>query len=484
MLRTSFAKVVPLSVHLRPVVATAAPLVSSFSSSNNNAAMCTSSTVSSTSSSASVVALQRRSYVNALFRKPIPTLYPTHTKDGTEINIDKIMREREALIEALEMTDLTDKVFEMSSLPYLDALYPSDLIASYQDMYFPMPKYAVEHRAKEISDILRYMKSYGSAGDFNHTLQDTPGARAVGGDFVNIPTGLLIGYGKDRATNEIAFEALTDTTVKVNDHMSKLAFPIFGVPLANDAPPLGDIIGFGGQRTIFYKDTTHGEQASKVIAQTQNRMPWQMVKLEADCEFLTFAGAKAVYDVIVDINADESIERIGEAGFHAYPIDWSEHKKMGVSMRRLMLIARFALGSFSGGIKGHDHKVKKQRTNLSNTAGTYKGGERVFGDTGAPLEAQIRSKEIPQPVYQPPPRYRPPMHRGGLQTYSKEWADNTGDAGNNPHPGDDKESRMRRHYWEANSPYPKENASVNTHATMSKTRTGVQPPDPINTRRF
>lgn len=39
--------------------------------------------------------------------------------------------------------------------------------------------------------------------------------------------------------------------------------------------------------------------------------------------------------------------------------------------------------------------------------------EHYHGDQGAPLWSQILVGEVPEPVFQEPPRYRPPMHGRG-----------------------------------------------------------------------
>eukprot|EP00164_Ancoracysta_twista_P017245 GFYU01029300.1.p1 GENE.GFYU01029300.1~~GFYU01029300.1.p1 ORF type:complete len:301 (-),score=29.03 GFYU01029300.1:68-856(-) len=262
--------------------------------------------------------------------------------------------------------------------------------------------------------------------------------------------------------------------------MQKQAFPIFGLPMEDDAPLLGDICFFSGKRTLFIHDSKHGDVVASHISKLQNRVPWQIVRIEEGCNMLTFHGGLTSNDVIVEDSFEDTIDRISAVGMTAFPIEWSEVRKLGISMRRLCLVARFAMGSYSGGIKGHQTKTSSRALhNNKNFSKTYHGGAHVKGDMAAPLEAQIRAKEIPDMIYQPPPRYVPPMHgRGSIATFDNDFANSQG--------GDEDEvmGRMFGKAWrEAGQARPKK-AGASTHHRMDPNKSGTQSPDPFTNRRF
>lgn len=356
-----------------------------------------------------------RRYTNALYRLPPQHTIPTHSPSGEEVDTELFLKQIKRMFEVMAMSHLVESVHEMKSAPYYECLFTNDLLFQHYELALPMPKYGREHRSAEISETLRYMRACGSVSDFHHTLQDVKGGRASGGDFVSTSQGIIMGYGNS-TTNRLCMLSMTtlSTERNANKHQS---FVVSTVELTQDSPPLAEIVAFSGTRTLLVSDTVHGRHAAKQITEQMQGVPWQVLRLEPDCSFLShLCGASAVFDVICDQDFPLSMERLGESGLNPFPVEWSEPRKLGISMRSVCLIARFTRGTMSGGgYQASAHRLAKpshyNSRDMASKSRLFQGGRRVHGDQAAPLEAQLRSGEIVTPVYQRPPRYAPPMHR-------------------------------------------------------------------------
>lgn len=364
-----------------------------------------------------------RRYVNALYRVPPQNLIPTHSPIGEEVDTELFVRQVKDLFLALKQTQLVDQVHEMRACPYYDSLFAADILFQHYDIVLPMPKYGREHRSSEISETLRYLRACGSTGDFNHVLQDVKGGSADGGDFVSTTHGILMGYGTPR-TNKLCMMAITDASAPNEAAAAQQrALNIVPIEMSPIAPPLADVLAFAGKRTLIVQDTEHGRSAGEAAASAIRKVPWQILRIEPNCSIIShLCGVNSVFDVLVDQDFPTSMERIGEAGLNPFPVEWTEPRKLGLSMRRVCLIARFARGTMSaGGYADSDgHRAASftyHSRNIASNSRLIHNGHRKHGDSGAPLEAQLRSGELPAPVYQRPPRYAPAIHRtGGLAT--------------------------------------------------------------------
>ncbi|CCW65229.1 unnamed protein product [Phytomonas sp. EM1] len=360
-----------------------------------------------------------RRYVNALYRIPPLHTVPTHTHSGEEVDGELLLAQLRGLFSILAGTQLVDAVHEMRSNPYFECIFTADLLFQHYDLILPMPKLSREFRSSEVSETLRYMRSCGASGDVNHLLQDTKGGRASGMDFVSTTHGILMGFGTSR-TNKLAAMSLMGLNTETGTQDNAIrALNVEPIELPEDSAPLSDLIAFGGQRTFMYKDTAHGRGAVQLAVERMPKLSAQTLKIEPGCSVLShLCGVSPVYDVLCDQDFPLSMERIGECGLNPFPVEWSEPRKLGITMRSVCLIARFAHGSLNAGGYAASATPAASKSNYyskdaSKNTRLFRGGHRIHGDQGAPLEAQIRSGELMNPVYQRPPRYRPPMHRQG-----------------------------------------------------------------------
>lgn len=350
----------------------------------------------------------RRGYANAFYRLPLQQTIPTHAPSGEEVDPDRFIAQIRELFLTLKQTQLVENVFEMKSLPYFDAMFPCDTVASMKSVVIVMPKYGRENRSSEMSETLRYLRGSGASNEFNSVLQDTRGAIANGGDFLATTHGLVMGYGTSR-TNQISRDALGGGTTNSGQ---SIPATVDAIELLPDSPPLTELCAFSGSRTMLVRDDLHGKDAAGKILGIQNKIPWQFVRVPPGCHFLSFAsGSLPVYDVLCDQDYPEAMEAMGEAGLNPFPVDWTEPKKLGISMARVCLVVRFSVGGGPGGFRDSFSHQASQRNYHPKTSRIKSGAQRMYGDQGAPLLAQLQSGELPTPVHQPTPRYRPPMHR-------------------------------------------------------------------------
>ncbi|RNE97831.1 hypothetical protein TraAM80_09124 [Trypanosoma rangeli] len=352
-----------------------------------------------------------------------PSLHtvPTHNPIGEEVDTELFVRQVRELFATLRQTQLVEQIHEMRTCPYYDCLFTADVTFQHYDVVLPMPKYGREHRSSEVSETLRYLWACGATGDFNHILQDIKGGAASGGDFVSTSHSILMAYGTDR-TNKLSMMALTGSGAPNEAAaVQQRALNVVLIELSSAAPPLADVMAFAGKRTLILQDTVYGRHAAEAAVRGISKVPWQVLRVELGCSFLShLCSVNAVYDVLVDQDYPTSMERVEEAGLNPFPVEWTEPRKLGITMRIVCLIARFTRGTMSaGGYADSDgHRAASfnyHSRNIAKNSRLFQNCHRRYGYSGAPLEAQLRSGELPEPVYQRPPQYAPPMHcTGGL----------------------------------------------------------------------
>lgn len=370
-----------------------------------------------------------RNYTNILFRLPPQSSVPTHSASGEEVDSEKLFFQIQEFFNTVRMTQLVDTLHEMKNFPYYECLFCREMLFQHFDLLLPMPKLGREHRNGEIAETLRYMRGCGASVDFNHILQDTKGCKANGRDFVSTTHGILLGWGTDR-TNKIAMEALTGANAATDaDQASVRVLSVEPIELYPDSPPLSDLVAVAGMRTLLIADDRHGFRAAEQVVHRLPKVHWQVLKLPPGCSFLShIAGAKYCYDVVCDQDFPEALERIGETGLNPFPVEWSEPRKLGITMSSISLLASFVRGGMNAGGYAdntvHYHsEFNYHSKDASKNSRLFAGGtRRRHGDSGAPIEAQLRSGEIYEPAYQAPPRYSPPMHQqeGPLVPRSKD----------------------------------------------------------------
>eukprot|EP00796_Vickermania_ingenoplastis_P000570 gene570-316_t len=371
--------------------------------------------------SLSAVLEPRRGYINVLYRTPPEHTIPTHAPSGEEIDSERFLYQLQEFLKMLKMTQLIDALHDMKNFPYYECIFARDLLFQHFDLLLPMPKVGKEHRVAEINETLRYMRGCGATVDFHHVLQDTKGCRASGRDFISTQHGILMGWspGGNR-TNKIAMETLTGATAATEaDAASVKVLAVEPIELYPDSPPLSDIAAIAGMRSLLVSDDKHGFRAAEQIVHRMPKVHWQVIKMPVGCSFLShWAGAKYCYDVMCDQDFPEGLERLGETGLNPFPVDWSEPRKLGVTMASVCFVANFSRGSMSGGgfadnTVHHHSDFNYNSRNTSSNPRLFADGRRRHGDSGPGIEAQLRSGEIYEPQYQAPPRYAPPMHGDG-----------------------------------------------------------------------
>ena len=382
----------------------------------------------------------KRSYVHAFLRPPMKSHIPsfaTHRYDavkGTvldsdmntvEVRRDDFMAQYNDLINVLKNSSLADSVHLLPELGYFESIKPADLMTNMGDTIMPMPAYGMEHRRTELIDTIRYIRQCGAPNETIDLLQLDDKAHCFGSDIVLLPNGFLIGVTS--RTNTIAAGILQGTYSKKEE--SKL-FPTVAANLPNLNIPMMDIVGFAGQSIIIVWDNPDGLEAAAAVQSKASR-PWNFVKIEPGCYFVALSGSLPRYDIIVDSAFPRSIELLQKAGLRVLPIDWTEPKKLGIGMRALILVVTFAKGGFSGGgvFTSKQHVRKGDQPSGKNTlTGKRSGAE------GSPLYGQLISGELPPPVFQPIPRYNPPMHKVGPPVVIDEFdTDFAGNVNSRPH---------------------------------------------------
>lgn len=355
--------------------------------------------------------LSKRTYVHGIVREPhrgvIPSMATHGIDKGQAIDRDKLFFELACYRETLKTTSLFDSVHSMNSLPHWDSIRTGDLFATYGETILGMPRYGREHRQNEAGETLRYLRAMGNSCQVWNVLGEEDAAHADAGDMMMLPGGLMI--AETTRTNKAAIELLAGAYVKKEEQKAFYAFAV----KCNGDTPAADMVGFAGDNTLVHWDTPEATDVAKQIVQRGTRT-WRTVKIQPDCHFLTFLGGLPRYDVLVDERFEPSIKALAEADLNPIPTQWSQPPRLGLSMRACTLILRYAKGGVFGSSVGQEHRMKTTRS-VKKVFGYEK---KVKGDAGAPLWAQMRTGEIPDPVYQPPPRYSPPMHRsGGLAPY-------------------------------------------------------------------
>lgn len=369
---------------------------------------------------ATALSVSCRGFINILYRIPPQSTIPTHSPSGEEIDGERLLYQFEEFLKVVKMTQLVDDLHELKNFPYYECLFSREMMFQHFDLLLPMPKFNREQRSAEITETFRYMRGCGATVDLHHVLQDTKGCRANGRDFISTNHGILMGWGTER-TNKIAMETLTGASAPTDvEAMSARVLSVEPVELYPDSPPLSDLLAVSGMRSLLAVDNKHGFHAAEQVVQRIPKVNWQVIKMPVGCSFLShIAGAKYVYDVVCDQDFPEALERVGETGLNPFPVEWSEPRKLGITMSSVCLLASFARGSLSGGGYARntaEHKYSDfnyNSRNISKNSRLFSEGRRRHGDNGASIEAQLRSGEIYEPVYQAPPRYAPPMHAQG-----------------------------------------------------------------------
>jgi hypothetical protein len=118
-----------------------------------------------------------------------------------------------------------------------------------------------------------------------------------------------------------------------------------------------------------------------------------------------YAGGMPNNDIIMTDESEVSLQSAAKAGLNPIPIEWSEPRKLGITLRSVVLGLVFMRKGGGNVMDNHPFTSTKQRV--------FTGEKKVEGDKGSPFWAQVRNYELPEFVEQPVPRYKPPMHKDG-----------------------------------------------------------------------
>ena len=357
-------------------------------------------------------------WVHGFMRDLLRASIPSVDLEGQKIDADEVLSEFHEYVRTLQETVLFDRIHLMdNNIGTWESIFPADILTHYSETLLPTPIDGKEHRLIEQNDLLRYVKSAGSTGTSTPLLQG-PHCKANGGDFINLPMGLLC--AETSRTNHLCLKNLKDNKIGESQEEAFAPFPTYMLNLTDfpDAPPVGDFFGFAGQSTLLTWDCPYGMKVTGWVTENIKQRVWEVIKLEEGCNFISFHGGFPKWDVIVDEEFIDSIEALGNAGFNPVPCKWKCMRRLGVSMRQCILVLRFSRGGY-GASGMHNHDMRKTSETRVVTSGYAR--QKIRNEHGAPLRSQIQSGEMVEPIYQEPPRYQPPMHRkGGLVPHEGE----------------------------------------------------------------
>ena len=352
-----------------------------------------------------------KGYVQAFLRQMHKPSVPTVGPGGESIDRDKLLFEWSQLVDNLKTTTLVEHIHLMDPFPSFESVSPADTIFAMKEYIVQLPAGGREHRAAERNDILKFARGLGAHGAIGNLFEDRPEFRLHGMDLVALPESVIVGLCDSR-TNLAGVEKLKD--VKYAGTLERI--PTHAIDIGVGSPTLATFFGFGGDSTLLAWDTPLGNKVLDYTVANDNSRAWNFVKLRPGCNFFCVATPTPRFDVLVDEADEESIASLMQSPLNPVPTPWTEMKKAGISMRSTILVLMFSRGGFgAGGFQAHNASAQS-RPRLHKV--NIRQRPKIRGDNGAPLRALLESWEMPEVVYQPPPRYRPPMHsQAGLTPY-------------------------------------------------------------------
>ena len=349
----------------------------------------------------------RRSYVQAFLRTPAKAAVPSVSVKGEPIDRDVLFFQFNNLVDHLRQSALIDTVHLMEEFPGgIEAVQTADLVTSYgSEAILLMPQQGKEQRQAELAETMRYLRASGARGTAEDLLQKEERAKGHAGDFVILPECLLI--AESSRTNRWTIEMLRTAFSEKEQYK---AFTVYHAKVSDTCPPLNDIVAYAGEGKLLYWNNDDGRKMAQYIAENVKRRNWELVAIPVGTQVISFySGSGPREDVLVDDDNEEAIDAISSADLNVIPVEWSEWKKLGITMRSMCLVLRFARGGFAGGgVRTHSNMLRSSK----RVHTPLKQSRKDKGQSGSPLWAQLRNQEI-EVCYQPPPRYAPPMHRPG-----------------------------------------------------------------------
>ena len=350
---------------------------------------------------------EARGFVQGFIRLINKPAVPTVGPRGDAIDRDKLIFQFDQFIRHLNDTSLVETIHLLDPFPSFESISPADTLFSMREYIVQLPCGGREHRISERNDIVRFARGLGAHGSIGNLFEDRPEFRLHGGDVVALPETAVVALG--HRTNLAAVEKLRE--VKWAGVLERI--PTNCIDMGDSAPQLSSYFGFGGDSTLIAWDNDDGNKVLDFVAHMDNTRAWNTCKVRPHCNFCTFAAGIPRYEVLVEEEDEESFAALMNSPLTPIPTPWSELKKAGVSMRSCLLVMMFHRGGFgAGGFQAHNADSFRSGRSVpkSRGVGKYAYRPKFAGDKGAPFQAMMDSWEVPNPVYQPPPRYRPPMH--------------------------------------------------------------------------
>lgn len=358
-------------------------------------------TPSTTPTTAAAPIAAARAFTQVMLRPPFKTAIPTVGHNGEAIDRDKLLREYDMLASMLRDCAICDQLHLLEPLPHFDAIRTGDLMVCLPEFTVPVPRYGLEHRQAELGETHRYMRAAGYSAIQQDLLQNDEMVRCSALDTAYIPGALVV--AETPRTNTVAIEILSGASGhKAENRLLNVAS--LRLKGANPAY-LSDMMCFCGQNTIAIWDDDNGTRIAKFLAEKATFRAWHFVRVKPGTQMLAYNGNEPKHDIIVSDEDEPSLNALASGGLNPIPVEWSEMRKLNLSMRAVALAAYFEQGGQAGGILNNLNIGRRSEQRIVAPK------KKQWGDKGTPLWAQIRDHELPEAVYQPPPRYAPPMHR-------------------------------------------------------------------------
>ena len=346
---------------------------------------------------------------NLMYRLPPKGTIPTHNPEGVAIDADLFLRQVQDAVHEFLKTPLIDHAHEMKSLGYFDCCMATDVFVGMKEGALVMPKLGREHRSSEMSETIRYLRGLGMSSDVGKVLQETNEALAQGGDFLVHPAGATMGVDGER-TNLAAEHVLLRTPPYSSFFNS--------IQLKPRSPPLTDLLSCCGMNMLVSRGDEYGDDASSKFLARNRSIAWIGVRLGPKSNFATFTGGTTEsLDIMIDAEDEDAMDTCGRHGLIVHPIEWTEPRKLGITFRRMFLVVNFnraGVGSQAGAALRSARAVEGKRQR-----GAPLPSDSSFSEDNPDKWVQKQhymksDAKLPDPVYQPIPRYRPPMHQGTL----------------------------------------------------------------------
>jgi hypothetical protein len=300
----------------------------------------------------------------------------------------------------------------MQPIRHPDAFRVGRHLATVGDFLVAMPEEGREDRREFINETVRYIRGVGchypiqtQLADVEYMEEDNDKIihkiRMSALDMVELGVFNVLALGP--RTNEKAHACFK--SIRTRDEAVAI-MDVTPVTQTQNALPLSHYFGFGGDAHLIAWNTPDGHRAVDAVMAEGGMRPWRAVFIPEGCHFLSYeCGAHTVskFDIIVQEGFPEAYEILGKHGLHPIPTKWTEMAKLNVSMRECIIRLKF--------MKAGQHADSERERRHSPDA--VEAGSYMFSRNVNRMPDWAYANTLPDPVFQPPPRYLPPMHKKG-----------------------------------------------------------------------